>query len=301
MKNKKLIIILMIVAAISVIGGYYVIQLKSLQEINKVEMKVDDYINYSDQISGNKDQVNWKYVASVIGVIEKNKFKNVSESQIKEVASLFIKKEKKVYKLNSLDSVVEELDFSKSEKKRVHDYVEDLKDYGITPSKLKSDTKYMKFINGIKEGAIKNYKKYKILPSITIAQAILETGWGNSDLAGKYNNLFGIKADKSWTGQYVTLETSEFSNTIINDKFRKYEDKNQSIYDHAKFLYENKRYKENGVFEANTYKVQANALQEAGYSTLMDNNGEKIYSKKLIQLIQQYNLQLIDNEAQSIN
>ena len=41
-------------------------------------------------------------------------------------------------------------------------------------------------------------------------------------------------------------------------------------------------------------------MQEAGYSTLMDNNGEKIYSKKLIQLIQQYNLQLIDNEAQSI-
>ena len=95
--------------------------------------------------------------------------------------------------------------------------------------RLKEDSKYTKFIEEIKDEAIKNYKEYKILPSITIAQAILESSWGESDLAQIYNNLFGIKADSSWKGEYVTLETFEFYDTKIEDKFRVYSNKNQSI------------------------------------------------------------------------
>ncbi|MGL4914384.1 MAG: glycoside hydrolase family 73 protein [Romboutsia sp.] len=295
MKNIKWIILVIIIL---IAGGYSLFRWNSLKEINKSEINVSEYIEYVDSISENKVQVNWKHVAAIVGVIENNKFENATVAEIREVSKMFITKDNK---LNSVENVLENLKFSKSEKERAYNYIDDLKYYGLTPSKTEENTKYTKFIESIKEGAIENYKKYKILPSITIAQAILETGWGKSALASKYNNLFGIKADKSWSGEYVTLETFEFEDTIINDKFRKYEDKNQSIYDHAKFLYENKRYKENGVFSSNTYKYQANALQEAGYSTHINEKGEKIYAKQLIQLIQQYNLQLIDSEAQSKN
>ncbi|WP_270941167.1 glycoside hydrolase family 73 protein [Romboutsia lituseburensis] len=295
MKKSKILILILALIVIAGGTGYGFYRWYSLKELNKEQIKISDYIEYTDLASENTAQVNWKYVAAIIGVIENNNFEKATTNEIKEVAKMFVNDK---HKLNSLDTVLDKIGFSKSEKQRTYNYIEDLKYYGLTPSKLESDSEYIKFIESIKEGAITNYKKYKILPSITIAQAILETGWGQSELASKYNNLFGIKADKFWKGEFVTLETKEFSGTVINDKFRKYKDKDQSIYDHAKFLYENKRYRENGVFESNTYKYQANALQEAGYSTLMNDMGEKIYAKQLIQLIQQYNLQLIDNEAQ---
>ncbi len=69
-----------------------------------------------------------------------------------------------------------------------------------------------------------------------------------------------------------------------------------NIKDHAKFLVDNQRYKKYGVFEAKTYIEQANALQNAGYSTAEDNSGQKRYAKDLIEIIRQYNLQLIDSE-----
>ncbi|MGL5714557.1 MAG: glucosaminidase domain-containing protein [Paraclostridium sp.] len=107
-----------------------------------------------------------------------------------------------------------------------------------------------------------------------------------------------MKADLSWDGDSVTLETVEYNNDKINDKFRKYKEKSQSVKDHAQFLADNKRYKNNGVFESKTYIYQAKALEKAGYSTAIDENGNKIYAKKLINIIQQYNLQLIDSEVQ---
>lgn len=194
---------------------------------------------------------------------------------------------------------MDELEFSNRQKRLVDNYIDNLKDYGIKPERLKSDTKYMKFIAEIKTEAIQNYKDYKILPSITIAQAIIESSWGKSTLAKQYNNLFGIKADAYWKGKSVTLETKEHLDTIIDDKFRIYDDKNESIKDHAKFLATNKRYKNNGVFDAKTYIYQAKALEKAGYSTAKDENGNSIYAARLIELIQQYNLQLIDSEIQS--
>ena len=83
-----------------------------------------------------------------------------------------------------------------------------------------------------------------------------------------------------------------------NSKFRRYNDKGESIKDHAEFLSKNKRYRENGVFDSNTYIYQAKALEKAGYSTAIDENGNKVYAERLINLIRQYNLQLIDSEAQ---
>ncbi len=286
-----------IISAITLfISLYLIIGYHSLKHIDKNRIDVSKYITLVDEVSENKVQVNWKYVVSIIEVENKNKIKNISDDNIKNTANLFIEKSDNGYKLNSLDNVLNKLNFTDKEKERVNDYIDQLKYFGLTPYRLKEDSKYTKFIEEIKDEAIKNYKEYKILPSITIAQAILESSWGESDLAQIYNNLFGIKADSSWKGEYVTLETFEFYDTKIEDKFRVYSNKNQSIKDHAKFLVDNQRYKKYGVFEAKTYIEQAYALQNAGYSTAEDNSGQKRYAKDLIELIRQYNLQLIDSE-----
>ena len=278
-----------IISAITLfISLYLIIGYHSLKHIDKNRIDVSKYITLVDEVSENKVQVNWKYVVSIIAVENKNKIKNT--------ANLFIEKSDNGYKLNSLDNVLNKLNFTDKEKERVNDYIDQLKYFGLTPYRLKEDSKYTKFIEEIKDEAIKNYKEYKILPSITIAQAILESSWGESDLAQIYNNLFGIKADSSWKGESVLLETFEFYDTKIEDKFRVYSNKNQSIKDHAKFLVDNQRYKKYGVFEAKTYIEQAYALQNAGYSTAEDNSGQKRYAKDLIELIRQYNLQLIDSE-----
>ena len=156
------------------------------------------------------------------------------------------------------------------------------------------DSEKMSFIETISDGAISNYNKYGILPSITMAQAILESGWGNSELAVTHNNLFGIKADLRWNGAVATIATSENYNDSTIANFRKYDSINESIEDHGKFLYENSRYAEYGLFDGKTYKDQAQALEDAGYSTVKNENGEPIYADKLISLIEKYNLMQYD-------
>lgn len=156
------------------------------------------------------------------------------------------------------------------------------------------DSEKMAFIETISGGAISNYNKYGILPSITMAQAILESGWGNSELAVTHNNLFGIKADLRWNGAVATIATSENYNDSTIANFRKYDSIDESIEDHGKFLYENSRYAEYGLFNGKDYKSQAQALEDAGYSTVKDENGEPIYADKLISLIEKYNLMQYD-------
>ena len=145
--------------------------------------------------------------------------------------------------------------------------------------------------------ASENYKSYGILPSITMAQAILESGWGESELAVEHNNIFGIKADSRWGGAVATMTTKENYDDVIEANFRKYDSVLQSIEDHGEFLHENERYRVNGIFDGNEYKSQAQALENAGYSTAEDENGDKIYADKLINVIQKYNLMIFDSKV----
>lgn len=153
------------------------------------------------------------------------------------------------------------------------------------------------FINSIKDGAIASMKKHNVLASITIAQAILESSWGNSTLAKESKNLFGIKAIGGWRGAKKNYPTYEYYNgkkTLINDYFRVYNSFAESIEDHALFLLNNSRYKNYGFFSAKDYIGQANALQKAGYATAPN------YAESLINLIKQYNLNkydVIESEA----
>ncbi|WP_315167202.1 glycoside hydrolase family 73 protein [Metaclostridioides mangenotii] len=298
MRGKKFIIIIIaiVILAVSLVNKLYV------KEINKSQININQYIENTDTVSGNYSQVNWKEVAAILAVSNKNKMKDINDVEIREIANLFLDKDDNnegYTKLYTLNEVMGILGFDDREKKLANRYLDDLKDFGTKPERLQSDSKFMKFIDEIKVDSIKNYEEYGILPSITIAQAILESNWGESILSNDYNNLFGIKADSNWKGQYVTLETLEHKDTMVDSKFRRYNDKGKSIKDHAEFLFKNKRYRENGVFETNTYIYQASALEKAGYSTAVDENGKKVYAKRLIDLIRQYNLQLIDSEAQT--
>ena len=161
------------------------------------------------------------------------------------------------------------------------------------------DSDKMEFLQKVAEGAIENYYKYGILPSITIAQAILESGWGQSDLAVTHNNLFGIKADSRWDGDIATISTSENYNDITIASFRKYNNIEESINDHGKFLYENSRYSEYGLFAGKNYIQQAQALEDAGYSTVRNSDGVPVYADKLVTLIEKYNLMEYDNKVKN--
>ena len=187
---------------------------------------------------------------------------------------------------------------SKEQENTVEENIREESEIATTNEEVHSntyiDSEKMAFIETISDGAISNYNKYGILPSITMAQAILESGWGNSELAVTHNNLFGIKADLRWNGAVATIATSENYNDSTIANFRKYDSIDESIEDHGKFLYENSRYAEYGLFNGKDYKSQAQALEDAGYSTVKDENGEPIYADKLISLIEKYNLMQYD-------
>lgn len=157
-------------------------------------------------------------------------------------------------------------------------------------------TSYTKeeFIEVIKDKAISNYNEYGVLPSITMAQAILESGYGNSILASEYKNLFGIKANEGYKGKSITFETKEEYDNVIVSAFRAYDNFDKSIEDHGKFLTENKRYSENGLFEGQNYKEQAKALEDAGYATVKDEEGNEIYAELLIGIVEENDLDIYD-------
>ena len=304
-RKKRLSSSILIVSLISVgtIGHNVYTKYKEeqirLSEYDKDNLDLKLIIDTVDDYGGEKYQLNWQEVASILGITTKNRPEQITEDEIRYVCSLFINKESE--DVINFDLVVNSLNLKNKEKDRLYNYLSDLKEYGYMPERLAYDSPQMKFINSIKSGAIKSYKETKILPSITIAQAILESNWGESNLFKESNNLFGIKADRSWKGEYVTFETKEYHSQMIKDKFRKYSTIEDSILDHSKFLSENKRYEEGGVFEAKTYKKQALALQESGYSTAEDENGNKTYAQMLERLIRQYNLQVLDSEVTRAN
>ena len=159
------------------------------------------------------------------------------------------------------------------------------------PTKEYSRTEYIALV---KDAAISQMKKHKIPASITIAQGILESGDGNSGLARKANNHFGIKCH-SWAGDKIYLDTKEVnkdgSKRTEKACFRKYDKISQSFDDHSKFLVDNSRY--DSLFDLGTtdYKGWAEGLQKAGYAT------SPTYAKLLISIIEKHNLNKFDSNT----
>ncbi|VTX50594.1 glycoside hydrolase family 73 protein [Limosilactobacillus oris] len=150
------------------------------------------------------------------------------------------------------------------------------------------------FLDSIHDGAISTWKQYGVLPSLTAAQAIIESGWGQSSLASQYHNLFGIKG--SYNGHSVTLPTREVyggQSVIINDAFRAYDNNSQSVQDHGYFLVANSRY-HNLLWKTN-YRDVTYLIRADGYAT------DPSYTTTLNSVIERYGLTAWDQEAFDTN
>lgn len=137
------------------------------------------------------------------------------------------------------------------------------------------------FISKVLPGALAAYYNTGVLPSLTLAQAILESGWGKASIG---NNLFGIKANDAWTGKKKLVKTAEYKGGekyYIDAWFRDYDSIEESVLDHGKLL-TGQRYEK--VRVAKNYIEACTQLQAAGYAT--DPN----YAKSLINLIETYGL-----------
>lgn len=150
------------------------------------------------------------------------------------------------------------------------------------------------FIEKISGKAQQLQSQYGVLPSISIAQAILESNWGTSGLALRNQNFYGIKGgDVTEKERFRTKEFLEETKEWIeiDASFKKYDSWEESMEDHARLLVNGTKWNPElykPVIEAVDYKEAAYALKKAGYATDPD------YPEKLISLIEQYNLQKHD-------
>ena len=149
-----------------------------------------------------------------------------------------------------------------------------------TQRKIPSYEKYIKTYSAL---AIEQQKKYKIPASITLAQGLLESGAGQSDLARRSNNHFGIKCHSDWRGGRVYHDDD-----LRGECFRKYKRVEDSYEDHSKFL-KRSRYDQLFRLKITDYKGWARGLQKCGYAT------DRAYANKLIKVVEDYELYRFDS------
>ncbi len=153
----------------------------------------------------------------------------------------------------------------------------------VEAATLRKISSYEKYIKTYAPLAIEQQRKYKIPASITLAQGILESGAGQSDLARRSNNHFGIKCHSDWSGGRVYHDDD-----LRGECFRKYKQVSDSYEDHSKFL-KRSRYQSLFRLKITDYKGWAKGLQKCGYAT------DRAYANKLIKLIEEYELYRYDN------
>ena len=151
-------------------------------------------------------------------------------------------------------------------------------------SQIKWNSAYQQYINQYKDIAIEQMQRYHIPASITLAQGLLESGAGRSELTRNSNNHFGIKCNNNWTGRRTYHDDD-----AKNDCFRVYDSAYESYEDHSKFLSGNQRYRQLFQLKTTDYKGWAKGLKACGYAT------SPVYAEKLIEIIQLYKLYQYDS------
>lgn len=148
------------------------------------------------------------------------------------------------------------------------------------------------FIKKIGNAAVKYYPQYKVLPSLTIAQAILESGWGKSGLAVGCYNYFGMKWVKGCGCDKKVYKTGEQkkdgSRYTVDAAFRKYKSMEEGICGYYKFLQYPRYANLKGVTD---YKKACELIRKDGWATSLD------YTKNLIKLIETYKLYEYDKKV----
>jgi flagellum-specific peptidoglycan hydrolase FlgJ len=142
------------------------------------------------------------------------------------------------------------------------------------------------YVEKYKSVAKENMVNTGIPASITLGQAILESGAGSGPLSVQANNHFGIKCHKEWTGPSISYTDDE-----ENECFRKYDDPRDSFRDHSYFLTSRPRYEPLFQLEKDDYKEWAKGLKLAGYAT------DPKYPDKLIAIIERFQLNRFDAEV----
>ncbi len=151
-------------------------------------------------------------------------------------------------------------------------------------SQIKWNSAYQQYIDQYKDIAIEQMQRYHIPASITLAQGLLESGAGRSELTRNSNNHFGIKCNNNWTGRRTYHDDD-----AKNDCFRVYDSAYESYEDHSKFLSGNQRYRQLFQLKTTDYKGWAKGLKACGYAT------SPVYAEKLIEIIQLYKLYQYDS------
>lgn len=149
-------------------------------------------------------------------------------------------------------------------------------------AQLKWNSRYQAYIDQYKDLAIAEMLKYNIPASITLAQGLLESGAGMSELARNGNNHFGIKCH-DWTGARTYHDDD-----ANNECFRAYRDVYESYEDHSRFLARQPRYRSLFKLKRTDYKGWAKGLKKCGYAT------SPTYAKQLIGIIELYKLHKYD-------
>lgn len=147
--------------------------------------------------------------------------------------------------------------------------------------------RFQDYFDTYKDVAIDQMHQYKIPASITLAQGVLESGAGRSELALKANNHFGIKCN-GWTGRTAYHDDDE-----RNECFRAYNSVLESYKDHSVFLTSSQRYSRLFQLKITDYKGWAKGLKACGYAT------SPVYATKLIDIIEVYKLYQYDTAKES--
>lgn len=156
----------------------------------------------------------------------------------------------------------------------------------LSPEDLTLDQARQQYIRQYGPLAVAEMKKYGIPASITLAQGLLETRAGQSGLAKKNNNHFGMKC---FSRNCKRGHCTNFTDDTHKDFFLKHKSAWESYRAHSKLL-RSGRYKN----IRGDYRQWAQGLEDAGYATVRDENGEKIYAESLIRLIRLYGLERLD-------
>ncbi len=147
------------------------------------------------------------------------------------------------------------------------------------------------YINTYKDIAISEMHRTGIPASIKLAQGLLESDWGRSDLARSANNHFGIKCASDWTGgtYYKHDDDRNAQGELIKSCFRGYDNPSESYIAHSEFLVNRSRYSSLFNYDRTDYRNWAHGLREKGYAT------DKKYPTKLIMIIEKYELHRFDH------
>lgn len=159
------------------------------------------------------------------------------------------------------------------------------------------ETVVKSYIEQYKWIAMEEMRRSGVPASITLAQGLLESSMGMSDLSRYSNNHFGIKCKKNWTGDVYYHKDDDYDREgrLIKSCFRVYDSPEESYRDHSDFLKNNRRYARLFQLSQSDYKSWAHGLKKCGYAT------DSRYAYKLIEKVEAFRLDQYDRQVLNRN